>query len=33
MNAEELLMNNLKYDFPLVSTYDNRYAEADAATL
>ena len=33
MNAEELLMNNLKYDFPLVSTYDNRYAETDAATL
>ena len=33
MNAEELLMNNLKYDFPLVSTYDNRYAEADAGTL
>ena len=33
MNAEELLMNNLKYDFPLVSTYDNRYAETDAGTL
>ncbi|MBQ5952179.1 MAG: sel1 repeat family protein [Lachnospiraceae bacterium] len=33
MNADELLSNNLRFDLPLVSGYDGRYAAADAALL